>query len=88
MGPRGPWGRVRAHSPCEGGAGLGQAVPSADLGGAVTERSLDIRNGEASLGERGQVIRHSLSLLKPLPGIRKIVRPSGQSLELPEVKGA
>lgn len=40
-------------------------------------------------GEKGgQAVRHSPSPLKPFPGIREIVQPPGQSLELPEVTGA
>lgn len=50
-GPAGPpaagWG---PHSPGEGRARLGQAVPPADLGGAVAERRLDVGDGQAGLG--------------------------------------
>lgn len=39
------------HSPREGRAGLGQAVPPADLGDAVAERRLDVGDREARLRE-------------------------------------
>lgn len=53
------WGRLwppsprrgEPHSPSEGRAGLGQAVAPADLGGAIAERSLDVGDGEAGLGD-------------------------------------
>lgn len=46
-----PGAQGKPHSPREGRAGLGQAVAPADLGGAVAEHSLDVGDGEASLGE-------------------------------------
>jgi hypothetical protein len=41
--------KTSLNSPCEGRAGLGQTISPANLTGTVTECSLDVRNGEASL---------------------------------------
>lgn len=74
-----PGAQGKPHSPREGRAGLGQAVAPADLGGAVAEHSLDVGDGEASLGEAR--LRGSGS--GPAPGQRLELQgaPRGYSVQ-------